>query len=65
MEEQKKKQYSGSKSIVKGLAPILIPIISEAISATTGMDKTAAYSSVTAVYGLIVGLKNWFKNRKK
>ncbi len=65
MEDTKKKEYSGSKSIVKGLTPVLIPIISEAISATTGMDKTVAYSSVTAVFGLIVGLKNWFKNRKK
>jgi len=65
MEEQKKKGYSGSKSIVKGLTPVLIPIISEAIVAATGMDKTVVYSSVTAVFGFIVGLRNWIKNRKK
>lgn len=66
MEEVKtKKEYSGSKTIVKTLTPVLIPVISEAIVAATGMDKTAAYSTVSGIFGLIAGIRNWFLNHKK
>jgi len=63
-------QYSPAKTIVKGIAPFLIPIISEATAATAAsagfeINKTVTYSCVTFVFGAIVSLKNWFKNRRK
>jgi hypothetical protein len=62
--------YSASKTIVKGVVPLLIPVISEAIVAATAgagidMNKTAVYSGVSFLFGAVVSFKNWLKNRKK
>ncbi len=64
------KKYSPVGSIIKGATPLLIVIVSEALSAAADagnvpIEKGVIYETVAGLYAAVMGFKNWIKNRKK
>jgi len=62
--------YSLSKTATKAAPPLLVILLVPAAKAALAaagitLDDTALYSTALAVYGALIGLFNWTKNRNK